>query len=351
MKKILFVAASAILLAAGCQKTEILNQAAGDPMTFSTEMSKLTKAEPTEGDLNLRTQGFKVWAFAAYTDVINNIKPGSVHDGMEAIPVTYKDKDNAWTTDLEYFWPSNENNLDFFALSTKVANTVTIEGEGGNLGGRSMKVAGYTVDPTAANDDLMVAQFIRQNSSMNGKKVELHFKHALSKVVFKFITNPTAVGETPATVVVKSLSIADLVTAGDLNVTESDNATPDATTGNVTVSLLWTPTETAKGNFADDHEDITLTTEPQTIATWLVIPQKLTDAEYTTDKTKCRKATIEYTINNKPFNYTFNLPQGDVDSWGYNQIITYTINLSPNKITFTPVVDDWTNTEIPEIAN
>ena len=45
MKKILFLAASAILLAAGCQKTEVLNQAIGDPMTFSTGMGKLTKAD------------------------------------------------------------------------------------------------------------------------------------------------------------------------------------------------------------------------------------------------------------------------------------------------------------------
>jgi amino acid transporter len=47
MKKIFYVALSATLLAAGCQKTEVLNPVGEPTMTFTTGMGKLTKAVGT----------------------------------------------------------------------------------------------------------------------------------------------------------------------------------------------------------------------------------------------------------------------------------------------------------------
>lgn len=72
MKRILFVALSATLLAAGCQKTEIINPVNSNVMTFSTNMSKLTKAGQQDaektGEVNLQEQNFRVWAYCAYED-------------------------------------------------------------------------------------------------------------------------------------------------------------------------------------------------------------------------------------------------------------------------------------------
>ena len=95
MKKILFVAASAILLAAGCQKTEVLNQAVGDPMTFSTEMSKLTKSATADGMDNLKAQNFKVWAYTAYEDALNKVNRGQVYKEINGIQVSYVEDQNA----------------------------------------------------------------------------------------------------------------------------------------------------------------------------------------------------------------------------------------------------------------
>ena len=72
MKRILFVAVSATLLAAGCQKTKIINQINpnGEPsLTFTTGMGKLTKVsdDPSDADsvgmANLKAQDFRVWAY------------------------------------------------------------------------------------------------------------------------------------------------------------------------------------------------------------------------------------------------------------------------------------------------
>ena len=103
MKKIFFVAIAATLLAAGCQKTEVINQYVGDSMTFSAGMGKLTKVDdPALTDTpELQQQGFKTWVYAAYADPVNGIAVGNVHDKMSGIDVTYKG--GAWCTSEEYF--------------------------------------------------------------------------------------------------------------------------------------------------------------------------------------------------------------------------------------------------------
>ena len=135
MKKILFVALGATLLAAGCQKTEIINQVPGDAMTFTTAMSKLTKAvgtadaDQTNGLLNLQAQDFKVWTYKAFTDEVNVDEPGDVYDEMEALDVTYGTQ---WTTTKDYYWPGTDKSLDFFAVSTKLWPVAEVKDEEGN---------------------------------------------------------------------------------------------------------------------------------------------------------------------------------------------------------------------------
>ena len=150
MKKILFVAASAILLVAGCQKTEVLNQPKGNPITLSAGMNKLTKGAADGGTTNLQAQGFKVWAYAAFTDVLNDINPGDPYDEMEGISFTYDATNDKCATTGVYYWPGKDRDLDFFALSTLKNITPTFEGQGGETLSRKMTIADYTVIPTDA---------------------------------------------------------------------------------------------------------------------------------------------------------------------------------------------------------
>ena len=72
MKKIFSIALAATLLAAGCQKTEVIgldDSKTGPAMTFSTEMKKITKVvEDATRDATLHTQGFYLWAYADFTE-------------------------------------------------------------------------------------------------------------------------------------------------------------------------------------------------------------------------------------------------------------------------------------------
>ncbi len=94
MKKIFFVAISVTLLAAGCQKTEIINHVGGDVMSFSTGMGKLTKADGTAADAdkngmaNLKAQDFRVWASYVEADAQTGAAANTFYDGMENSLVT-----------------------------------------------------------------------------------------------------------------------------------------------------------------------------------------------------------------------------------------------------------------------
>lgn len=385
MKKILFVAISATLLAAGCQKTEIINQVPGDAMTFTTAMSKLTKAvgtadaDETDGLVNLKAQDFKVWTYKAFTDGVNGDTPGQVYDEMLALDVTFGTQ---WTTTKDYYWPGTDKSLDFFAVSTKLwpvaevkdeegnvttpavdGVTVDIEGAGLEIGGRELTVSGYTVDASNPNDDLMVAEFVRQHQGMNEKKVNLHFKHALAKVQFRFTTNP---GDDK--IEVKSLKVTGLNTTGTLTVTEDGDVATN--NGRVPVKLEWTGQATPE-EFTDDYdgnlelkapetvtegETTTVVNNDQEFATWLVLPQVITG------KTVTIAYDITSTTGTRSFEQTFALTRPAVEEvkegetvvtegkeafeeWKINQVVIYTINLSPNKITFDPSVQPWDDAE------
>ena len=367
MKKILFLAISATLLAAGCQKTEVLNRL-GDSMTFTTEMSKLTKAD-SDLDLpdaegtgvgNLQAQNFKVWAYAAYNDSNNGITAGAVYDGMSALDVTY---DTSWSTEKEYYWPGTDKSLDFFAVSTEkwsvaTAPEVVISGQGQtDLSTRKLEYQNYSVDSADPNDDLMVAEFVRQDQSQNSKKVNLHFKHALAKVTFKFKTLPDdedpATPE-PPTVIVKSLIVKGLKTTGTLTVTPAttQSQADETTTADLTrtpVKLAWNTESSATDDFSDDYstsyhfpegtentdnddDAMLLTSTAQPFTTWLVMPQTIAS----------KQVEVKYVINKREFTTIFDLTnEGAVPEWAINQAITYTVTLAPNVISFNPTVEDW----------
>lgn len=346
MKKILFVALAATLLAAGCQKTEVINRV-GDVMTFSTEMNKLTKADEgtTTGDLTtLKAQQFKVWAYTAYEDQLNGVTPGEEYDGIAGLVIKYDETSDKWVTvdNKDYYWPGKENDLEFYGISTGFAivtdkpekegepavNTVITPGTG-----RKIVITGYTVTPTTATDDLMIADFVTQNQTdKTDKSVSMHFNHALSKVTFAFNTAGSK------QVKVTKLEVLDLNTSGVLTVEENAAVANDQT--RTSVSLSWTKNmdnfTAAKGNFVREFtgdDSILATGDHVTFTTWLVIPQVLTN----------KNVKIYYSIGEKSFTHVFPLANATAlpNGWEVNQSITYNVTLSPNTISFVPSVQDW----------
>ena len=389
MKKILLAAFAASLLAAGCQKTEVYQPAnSGEKMTFSTEMKKITKAgedgtttSKNEGTQTLESQGFYLWAYAAYsTENITNVNTTTrIFDGIQGMQLNYSD--GKWNTPQGkvYYWPGQNKNLRFFAISgiddtnesiLKDANLIThgiSENENHviNKVKPTMEIADFVVDGT---DDLMVADFIEQNQSQNDRKVVLNFHHALSKVEFFFKAKmPDATSNLK--VYVQKLKVLDVANTGTLKVStaeefadgkyqatvrpswgesqdgEQDFEMVSNTNDNNISNLVKVGTE---AEYTIEKDSKTLATlidptstaaTPLSFAKWLMLPQTITG----------KLVEIIYIIGDRQFKAVFPLDASTaadnttkLTSWGINQYIKYTVNLSPNMISFDAKVEtDW----------
>ena len=365
MKKIFFVAIAATLLAAGCQKTEIINPVnpVGEPsMAFTPNMGKLTKADgPTAestGMENLKEQDFKLWAYFVEADPSRSAAANSVYDHMENILVS--DTNDKWGTAIQHFWPGSGKALKFFAVSGFDNATI-------NEGRTVLTVDNFTVNHKAPDTDLMVADYIEADQASYNKNVPLNFKHALSKVQFQF-ANAEAGNSNETEVYVQGMYVAGIKTVGDLTATVSENTDETFTTtmawNNVDGGEMFVGDYEVKQNDGDlpeiserplnrtdytaDVDDdgyMKLTKGYQTYTTWLVIPQDVKkDAPEGTPIDL--KISILYLIGTRQFVSTFSLG-GDVNAWARNQYIKYKINLTPNMIGFTPSVEDWTPVNTP----
>ena len=399
MKKILFAAFAATLLAAGCQKTEIFGTTPtnGPEMTFSTEMKKITKADPSAsavGDANLQAQGFNVWAYADY-DVTNSANVGPVgnyqgiYDGIADLHVTYDDADpndnnpGWWNPGKEYYWPGASKNLRFYAVSAtintdkKLNYTVNINQSCPNYlktetkasDDYELQVVDFAVNSSSPNEDLMVADFITQNQQ--NKTVDLHFHHTLAKVefLFKTATSETVEAKQPK-VYVQKITVSGMQTKGTLNVAPSTSGSLTAPT-----SFTWVPStensdvkifsSTSEANDiilnANEQMDYltgenytsqkglklipTITSadgnisgtavEPARFVTWLMMPQTLAE----------KKVEIIYVINNRQFKAIFDLATTEITEWAVNSYTKYTVSLLPNLISFTATSRPWTPTD------
>lgn len=380
MKKIFFLAASAILLAAGCQKTEVLNQVNpvdGTSMTFAPNMGKLTKAAESAGMANLQSQNFRLWAYYVANDPNRGAEANSIYDSMENIAVTYGTE--GWSTSPVHFWPGKNKELKFFAVSadsdtygaekskstdaenaTKVS--ITPDANGGTL-----TVTDFVVSNTAPDVDLMIADYAtgqQKNGDVGNNNVDLTFRHALAKVEFSF-KNEMAKENDPNAVIVQHMYVDNVINKGTVSVsnqaatlpitawTQSVEATDKVRfggdfTSNATLPSGIVPAEnleqyTGAGNATPvptGHEML-LTATAQTYTTWLVIPQ--TVATSATDAAGLH-VVIAYLIGNRQFVARFPLYRENVDKWNPNQYIKYNVSLSPNMIGFNPTVKDWDET-------
>lgn len=405
MKKVLFVAIIATLIAVGCEKTEIINPNLGTEILFSPELGKLTKADEVAKDATLKTQGFKVSAINAYEDLYTtDIEFNSVYREMNNLQFIYGTNGWALQNGQSYFWPGTGKDLVFLAVSSKTTGVVIpaipdpeeATEEDFGISGTPVKDAnekptgaysGITVnnftipdftvtppsyvkeagenlgDQTGADDDLMVANVVIQNQDdyqedvvVKGQ-VKLDFRHTLSKVQFVFTTNTT----TDYPVTVNKVEIKDVINKATLGVgvsfaegsrtsTNTYDWSPSGTDNDVYYFAEKNATTPNYTDFVIDYNLSLDATQELPYATWLVIPQSL----------EGKMVSITYTIadnNNKDaggiaatsqFTSVFPLYTSTLTAWSRNQYVRYKINLSPNLITFNPVVtEDWsTNTDV-----
>lgn len=379
MKKILFAAFAATLLTAGCQKTEVIlpeGPTEGSLMSFSTEMSKLTKSSDSkdkadadaDGMYNLRTQEFKVWAYCDYEDTNTDaVELDHIYDGMAGLDIKYDRPANhedtegdkgTWKPEKEYYWPSAGKYLRFFAVSgvSKVSKDgVAIElqrSDDKTTASPKLKINNYIVTNTDPNTDLMVADFIRKDKS-GDKRVTFNFRHALSKVQFQFKTEGS-----DADVYIQSLTVKDVKTVANLEVTENKESDKDSKPMKFTWDSPNSPKDftddcdVTSDEFSaidiekldgqvDDDTAIKLTEEAQEFATWLVIPQDIVTKDTNGAITEGYKVEVIYVIGTRQFKAVFPLYTDTLVRWAENQYTKYVVTITPNKISFNASSTDW----------
>lgn len=379
MKRSLFAAAiAAILLAAGCQKTEIMNQS-GSAIGFESVAGKLTKAEDAVGLETLKTYGFKVWVYRNFEDDYyagdKETYPkglNAIYDGMEGLEVkwdTYK-ADN-WGTEKDYYWPGTDKSLKFYAVSCNETEFALTSGENGSV---EIDHTGTATGTTTvknfvvlenANNDLMIAAPITQAQGQgqgeNKNAVKPIFSHTLTKVQFNFKTDANTMEDHP--VYIQNIKTSDLSTTGTITLPftattektspwalapKSDETTHEFEDKNVTVITL--PTETVKddagnetsveitidGEVGKDRSGLTLDGGYKTMDTWLLLPQDISTAT----------VTITYIIKNRQFTKKFPLYTTGLTEWSANQFVKYNVTIAPNLISFDPSVEEWDNTDV-----
>ena len=374
MKKIFFMAVSAVLLAAGCQKTEIQNEVIPQ-IGFKTQMGKLTKnpdAEKSGPYDNLVEQDFRVWGYFVKADDLN-YKPGDNYFGpnpADGIDVaTDLGADNlpvCNTGDNVYYWPGKNKELDLYAVSlwnnqtgtdVNTYNKVAIDPTN-----KVLTVTNFVVN-NDADDDLMVAPLIRQDQD-DSEFVQPNFKHALTKVLVNFKSSI----ETGVYVV--SAKITGVKNSGTLTVTNT-LPTPEPESGVKVAEALfaWAPNETttdytavckkaATGNIsaakpgqnASTYSAVAIDNSGYlTYGSWLLIPHENTIQNEIVTKRGIEgiKLVVDYIVDGIYVSQTFELAPANatVTEWGINKQTSYNVLISPEYITFEPEVQDWTDSK------
>ena len=376
MKRSFFAAAIAvILLAAGCQKTEIMNQS-GTSIGFATQTGKLTKAEDVAGVATLKSYGFRVWVYRNFTDeyyagpnsTTNPTGLNEIYDAMEALPVTWNTTSSKWSTTKDYYWPGAGKELKFYAVSCNetdfpsLASAVKITNNDTETG--TTTVENFVVLPTADND-LMVAAPITQaqgeGEGENKNSVKPVFGHTLTKVQFDFKTDAQTMTEHP--VYIQNIKTSALKTTGTIALPftattektspwtledathqyEDNNATvinlpkaKDPETNQPTENEITIDGEVIPTDGTADRTGLTLTAGYQTLDTWLLLPQDISEAT----------VTVTYIIKNRQFTKTFPLYADNLTKWDVNQFVKYNVTIAPNLISFEPSVEDWNETDV-----
>lgn len=383
MKKLLVAIVLVSGIMAGCQKTEVYQEAL-TKMSFIGDMAKQTKSDGTpsaENDgpkTNLYAQDFRVWAFKNWNDPLTQAdETNDPYDGIANLLISYKPASGEgesavpekWDTGKDYYWPGADKQLKFYAISS--SNWTSVNGASGaetvsithtpekstDLGVMSIK--NFTVSPKADND-LMVADACVQmqlgSEPVSGVVVEnavsQTFRHALTKVRFEFITTTSTIP-----VFVQNITTTALFNNGDLKVTFDDenvaqfawdrkSAVPFTDDCNDAIdfatkeiSKVWldgASTETDVEDLADPTGITLNNVKYEPLDSWLMIPQPLKD----------QTVTITYIIKDRQFVRTFSLAvKDDLEEWLPNQFVTYKVTFAPNMINFSASVEGWSNHE------
>lgn len=178
MKKILYMAAAAALMAASCTSNDIMENdmqrpAAQVPISFSTYNSSVRTrgVETTIG--NLQGSGFEVLGICADSVMMQDM-------------VWYNEAEDKFASELTYYWPAADLSgtpaaLDFYAIYAS-NDFVQLQDNAISYDTTAKSVTSpFTLMDPCGYSDIVVAKAMGQTATANGK-VALSFKHILGEM-------------------------------------------------------------------------------------------------------------------------------------------------------------------------
>ncbi len=228
------------------------------------------------------------------------------------------------------YWPLSPATINFLAYTGFTAGTATWDATN-----PASSVTLAMGDNKTAQNDLMYAcgtGSVTQtgNSLTFPENVPMAFKHAQALFKFTVVANNTTAA---SSITVNSITLNDVSCQGTFTVTHTNwNQTSSQS-----VSGAWTAYNTSTGNVAaikaSGYESLSVSA--QDFASLMVVPdQGITGF------------TINYTLDSKTYNYTYDLRSGTpLAPMSLSQATKYTYNISfgLNEILIAPSVTDWTS--------
>lgn len=344
MKKICLYAACMAAVMASCSSeeenvNEVVNQS---QVSFDTYVDMntraLDKSSFTVGDV-LCINAFQYSGSTVGQEFVNNF----MQNEMLTKTAT------GWTYENSKFWPVNTTDrVSFVASYPNIAPEI----DGGICSFE------FAVDANAAlQQDFMWSTIIdaqrndRNGTHQNGvledpatsplNNVVLHFRHALSRIVFNA---KAATYYNGTTITITDIIVNNLYGAGTYSLTAALGKGDWQMAGDQDISYVPL---SGGSNTAIDTYNKTFGTS------LLVIPQVLNTTEGS-ESTVTIKYTVNYTNPSKVVNEerTFNLATAALkngNTWEQDKIYNYNFNITLDMITFDAVVDSWSGTEDNEI--
>lgn len=324
MYKKLFLATLAGALLTACSNDEVNDNGNNnnDPIAFDTYIGKQTRAsQTTSNTLN----EFGVYAYVTATtpyQLMDNEKISKAGD--------------SWTYTNIKFWPENEK-VDFLAYApykADWANYVSAE-----------KAFTYTVSALAsAQEDLIAATAFQKDKNSSTNKVNLKFKHLLSRIGFNAKSDKDY-GTTVVTVTglkiqykadaIDSASKFTFATSGDSGDNEAGTW---GATGTAQFAQGDASGELITNNVVLTADDQSLNTPAEAPATYLMLlPQSVEAADL--------QAEITYTVTySNPTAVVTNVRTIDLPAvnWQMGKAYTYNFIIGLSQIEFGDItVSDW----------
>ena len=345
MKK-LFILAAAIIALASCSNNEQSTYVEDGSIKFTTMETRTVVSDLS----TLKEKGFTVLGYAGSTKIFDN------EDATLKTDIT---KGDWWEMSTKKYWADNTT-YNFFALYSSSADYKFTAAE-------DLNSASFNFTNTGKDDLILAGTNIKTTTGDNGAgrdAAHMTFKHALSRVAFKFVNAYTSDPNNKISLAVSDLKLLNQAGTADVTITsttlgevkdENSNNIPDL--GSSESKITW-------GAFSSSG-DISYMVDDEFTGAGAIAQTENAQTDYkyivpATNGTYNIACKIVATDGDGNVIRTFDYSGGTrvktssaetlTHEAGKSYLYTMTVSEDLNEITFTVDVEEWAATEEEDIV-